>query len=198
MKENMLIMKIRDNYKYFGGLSLLYGVLFTFCLYKNISGITFPLFVWATIGFSILFLKKIDYRIMKNSLPYLVGMGLLGISSAFTTSSFMHVFNIVGILLLFMVFMIHQFYDDAIWNFPAYVKRICILMGTTVQSIPYPYWHGGRFFSKNKNVGRNNTLIAVVIGFLVAMGITIGLYAIESLVPGHSGSVKKGLPFAEF
>lgn len=171
MKENMLIMKIRDNYKYFGGLSLLYGVLFTFCLYKNISGITFPLFVWATIGFSILFLKKIDYRIMKNSLPYLVGMGLLGISSAFTTSIFMHVFNIVGILLLFMVFMIHQFYDDAIWNFPAYVKRICILMGTTVQSIPYPYWHGGRFFSKNKNVGRNNTLIAVVIGFLVAMGI---------------------------
>lgn len=171
MKENMLIMKIRDNYKYFGGLSLLYGVLFTFCLYKNISGITFPVFVWATIGFSILFLKKIDYRIMKNSLPYLVGMGLLGISSAFTTSIFMHVFNIVGILLLFMVFMIHQFYDDAIWNFPAYVKRICILMGTTVQSIPYPYWHGGRFFSKNKNVGRNNTLIAVVIGFLVAMGI---------------------------
>ena len=78
MKENMLIMKIRDNYRYFGGLSLVYGLIFTFCLYKNISGITFPICVGATIGFAILFMRKINYRIMKNSLPYLVGMGLLG------------------------------------------------------------------------------------------------------------------------
>ena len=171
MKENMLIMKIRDNYRYFGGLSLVYGLIFTFCLYKNISGITFPICVGATIGFAILFMRKINYRIMKNSLPYLVGMGLLGLSSSYTTSAFMLFFNIVGILLLFMVFMIHQFYNDYLWNFPAYLKRIFILMGTTVQSIPYPYWHGGWFFSKNKNIGRNNTLIAVVVGFVVAMGI---------------------------
>lgn len=171
MKENMLIMKVRDNYKYFGGLSLLYGFIFTFCLYKNVSGITFPICVAVTVLFAILFMRKINYRLMKNSIPYLVGMGMLGVSSAFTTSTFMHFFNIVGILLLFMVFMIHQFYNDNIWNFPAYLQRIFILMGTTVMSIPYPYWHGGWFFSKNKNIRRNNTLIAIVIGFIVAMGI---------------------------
>ncbi len=171
MKENMLMMKIRDNYKYFGGLSLVYGLIFTFCLYKNVSGITFPICVGVTVVFAVLFMKKINYRIMKNSLPYLIGMGLLGISSAYTTSTFMHIFNIIGVLLLFMVFMIHQFYDDNVWNFPAYVQRIFILMGTTVQSAPYPYWHGGWFFSKNKNVGRNNTFIAVVTGFIVALGI---------------------------
>ena len=55
MKENMLIMKIRDNYKYFGGMSLAYGFIFTFCLYKNISGVTFPLCVGTTILFAILF-----------------------------------------------------------------------------------------------------------------------------------------------
>lgn len=142
MKENMLMMKIRDNYKYFGGLSLVYGLIFTFCLYKNVSGITFPICVGVTVVFAVLFMKKINYRIMKNSLPYLIGMGLLGISSAYTTSTFMHIFNIIGVLLLFMVFMIHQFYDDNVWNFPAYVQRIFILMGTTVQSAPYPYWHG--------------------------------------------------------
>lgn len=171
MKENMLIVKIRDNYKYFGGLSLVYGLIFTFCLYKNISGITFPVCVGATILFAVLFMKKIQYRIMKNSLPYLIGMGLLGLSSAYTTSSFMHIFNITGILLLFMVFMIHQFYNDTVWDFPAYFQRIFILMGTTIQSVPYPYWHGGWFFSKNKNVGKNNTLIAIVTGLIVALGI---------------------------
>ena len=102
MKENILIMKLRENYKYFGGLSLIYGVIFTFCLYKNISGITFPICVGVTIAFAVLFMKKINYRLMKHSIPYLAGMGLLGLSSAFTTSVFMHFFNIVGILLLFM------------------------------------------------------------------------------------------------
>ena len=171
MKENVLIMKIRDNYKYFGGLSLIYGLIFTFCLYKNISGITFPVCVGVTIAFAVFFMKKINYRLMKHSVPYLAGMGLLGLSSAITTSFFVHFFNIVGILLLFMVFMIHQFYNDYLWNFPAYLKKIFILIGTTVQSVPYPYWHGGWFFSKNKDIKRNNTLIAVVIGFIVALGI---------------------------
>ena len=171
MKENMLIMKIRDNYKYFGGMSLAYGFIFTFCLYKNISGVTFPLCVGTTILFAILFMKKINYRIMKHSVPYIVGMMLLGISSAYTTSFFMHFFNTVGILLLFMVFMIHQFYNDYVWNFTAYLKRMGILTGTILQSVPYLYWHGGWFFSKNKNLRKNNTLIAVVIGFISALAV---------------------------
>lgn len=171
MKENMLIMKIRDNYKYFGGISLAYGFIFTFCLYKNISGVTFPLCVGITILFAILFMKKINYRIMKHSVPYIVGMMLLGISSAYTTSFFMHFFNTAGILLLFMVFMIHQFYNDYVWNFTAYLKRMGILTGTILQSVPYLYWHGGWFFSKNKNLRKNNTLIAVVIGFISALAV---------------------------
>lgn len=171
MKENILIVRIRENYRYFGGLSLIYGLIFTFCLYKNISGITFPICVGVTIAFALLFMKKINYRLMKHSIPYLAGMGLLGLSSALTTSFFIHFFNIAGILLLFIVFMIHQFYNDHAWNFPVYLKRICILIGTLVQSIPYPYWHGGWFFSKNKNIKKNNTLIAVVIGCIVALGI---------------------------
>ena len=99
----MLIIKIRDNYKYFGGLSLIYGLIFTFCLYKNISGITFPVCIGVTVAIAVLFMKKINYRLMKHSVPYIAGMILLGISSAFTTSVFLHIFNIVGILLLFMV-----------------------------------------------------------------------------------------------
>ena len=67
--------------------------------------------------------------------------------------------------------MMHLLYNDYVWNFPAYLKRIFILLGTTIQSVPYIYWHGGWFFSKNKDNRKNNTLIAVVIGFIVAMAV---------------------------
>lgn len=169
--EKPLIMKMRENYRYFGGLSLLYGLIFAFCLYKNTAGITFPLCVAVTIAFALLFMKKINYKIQKHSVPYIVGMALLGISTALTDSWFLHFFNMAGIILLFFVFMIHQFYNDYNWNFPAYLKRIFLLLWTVVECLPYPYWHGTKEFSRNKDDKNRNTLLAIVIGILIALGI---------------------------
>lgn len=169
MNEKPLIMKIRENYRYFGGLSLLYGLIFTFCLYKNMSGVTFPICVIVTIAFAILFMKKIEFHLQRNSIAYIVGMILLAISTAFTSSFFLHFFNLIGIILLFFVFMIHQFYNDDKWNFPAYLKRILILAGTIIECIPYPYWHGTKYISQNKDSKNHNTVIAIVIGVLVSL-----------------------------
>ena len=115
MKENILIMKLRENYKYFGGLSLIYGIIFTFCLYKNISGITFPICVGVTIVFAVLFMKKINYRLMKHSLPYLAGMGLLGLSSAFTTS-------------VLCTFLISSVFSFCLW-YSCFISFIMIIIG---------------------------------------------------------------------
>lgn len=171
MNEKPLVIRMRENYKYFGGLSILYGLIFAFCLYKNMSGITFPVCVAATIIFAVLFMKKINYKLQKQSVPYIAGMILLGISTAFTSSFFLHFFNLLGIILLFFIFMIHQFYNDRNWNFPAYLMRIFILFGTMIECIPYPYWHGSRYLSRNKDNKNHNTLLAIVIGVLVALGI---------------------------
>ncbi|MEY8506929.1 DUF4173 domain-containing protein [Lachnospiraceae bacterium 42-17] len=171
MNEKPLITKMRENYRYFGGLSLIYGLIFTFCLYKNMSGITFPICVAITIIFAILFMKKIGFSLQRNSILYITGMILLGISTSFTSSFFLHFFNLLGIILLFFVFMIHQFYNDINWNFPAYLKRIFILFGTVIECIPYPYWHGSKYVNRNKENKNHNTLIAIVIGVLLSLAV---------------------------
>lgn len=168
MNEKPLVTKMRENYKYFGGLSLIYGIIFAFCLYRNMHGITFPLCIIVTIAFSLLFMKKINYKLQKGSVPYIAGMILLGISTALTTSFFIHLFNLVGIVLLFFVFMIHQFYNDSNWNFPAYLKRIVLLFGTILECIPYPYSHGTKYLNRNKD-GKNRTFLAILIGCFIAL-----------------------------
>lgn len=168
MNEKPLVMKMRENYKFFGGMSFLYGIIFTFCLYKNMSGITFPVCVIATIAFSILFLKKINYQLKKYSGLYIAGMMLLSISTVLTSSFFLHFFNLIGIVLLYFTFMIHQFYDDSKWNLPAYIKRIFILSGTTLGSMPYPYWHGSGYFHQNKDQKVNSNFVGILVGILVA------------------------------
>lgn len=170
MNEKPLVMRMRENYKYFGGLSFVYGLIFAFCLYKNMSGITFPICVIVTIVFAVLFMKKINFKLQRHSIPYIAGMVLLGISTAMTTSFFLHFFNLLGIILLFFVFMIHQFYNDRSWNFPAYLERIFILFGTTIESIPLFYRHGTGHM-KGEKERKNSRILAVVIGIAVALAV---------------------------
>ena len=170
MNERPLIMKMRQDYRFFGGISILYGIVFAFCLYKNTHGVTFPLCVAVTILTAGLFMRRIRFRLQKGSLPYIIGMILLGISTALTTSFFLHFFNLLGIVLLFFVLMIHQFYDDHDWNFPMYLKRIFLLFGTMVGSLPLPFSHGAGYFSRSQSK-KKQTIAAIAVGCFVALGI---------------------------
>lgn len=166
-EEQPLIRKMRNNYGYFGGLCLLYGILFTVCLYKNPNGITYPLFVFILIAISYLLLKKIGFAVKKDSRIYVVGMVLLGIGTAMTTSGFLVFFNTAGILLLFLTAMLHQFYEDGIWSFPTYVKRIVIVCIMTLGHIFYPFTHGFQYLAGAKD-GRRKNAAAVCCGILIA------------------------------
>lgn len=168
--DKPLVAKMKENYKYFGGMSLIYGVIFAFCLYKNVYGITFPVYVAVTIVFALLFMKKINFTVQKGTMPYFAGMLLLGISSCMTTSFFFIFFNWIGIMLLFAVAMIHQFYNDRAWNLPAYLGRICILFGTTIAHFFWPFSHAAEA-NKGKEKQKNGTTIAIIIGLFVALGL---------------------------
>jgi len=168
--EKPLIKKMRENYQYFGGMSLLYGLIFAFCLYKNVNGITFIIYTASTIAFALLFMKKIEFKLQKKSKRYFIGMILLSIAMVLTNEIFFIFFNWLGILLLFGVGMIHQFYNDAEWNFPSYLKRLFILFGTSIVCIFYPFMHGVNYLSQ-RNQGKRKTLLSILIGILVALGL---------------------------
>ncbi|MDR1800549.1 MAG: DUF4173 domain-containing protein [Lachnospiraceae bacterium] len=170
MNEKPLVSKMSENFKFYGGISLLYGVLFTFCLYKNTSGITFPILIIATIWAGIYFLKKIGFTLQKGSWIYFAGMVLLAVSTAFTTSAWLHFFNYVGILLLIAMYLMHEFYNDKEWEFFPYLMRMCILFGTFIISIIKPFEHFFRFLRGGKKK-RTKSFYAVLIGIAFAIGL---------------------------
>jgi len=133
--------KMRENFKFFGGMAIMYAVIFTFSLYRNFTGVTFPFYVLATILFAVLFLKKLGQSIKLKTYFYFVGMFLLGIATMMTASGFFHFFNWVGISLLFMSAMIHQWNDDRKWGFPTHLKNFFVLIGRNVISVIAPFVH---------------------------------------------------------
>jgi len=166
--DKPLVNKMKEDFIYFGILSLLYGIIFLFCLYNNISGITFPLYVIATIVFMQSFMKKIGFKLQKNSKPYMIGMVLLGISSSITTSSFFHIFNWIGIILLLALLMMHQFYNDNDWNIVEYIERLFILFLTSIGSIAYPFNHLSNYL-KNNSSKQKKAIVSVIIGLSISL-----------------------------
>ena len=133
--DSIFLQRMRENRRWFLIMSLIYGALFTFCLYRNLSGITFPVITAVSLWFSVLFLRKAGINFQKGTLRYFAGILLLGISTVLTDSGFFHFFNSVGIVLLFMMGMAHQLYKDSEWGFTEYVKKFFNMLWTWIISV---------------------------------------------------------------
>ena len=166
------IIKPRDNFAFFGGLSLLYGVIFAGCLYRNVMGITFPICIIVTIIVAIQLVKRMNGKWNVKSWPYFGAILLLGGANALTTNYFFILFNIAGIILLFTIGMFQQFYDDRMWNFGTYVKRLLFFFGHCIVSIASPFQDGAKFFTEKK-AGKNKVIMEVLIGVGIACGLLL-------------------------
>lgn len=171
----MELERMQKNYGYFGGLCLLYGILFTVCLYHNLNGITYPVWVLAMGVIAYLMVKKPGMRLKTSTLLSFVGMLLLGVGTAITTSWFLIFFNLVGILLLFLTGMMHQCDQRKENKFFRYLKNILNVCLKTLKNIFKPFAHGFRFFGGVEE-GRRKKFTAVGAGVLIAAVLLIFIF----------------------
>lgn len=166
-----LLTTMKKEHSWFFLASVIYGILFTFCLYKNMSGITFPILIAGLLFASTAFLNKINIKLHRDSIPYFTGILLLGISTCMTANVFFHFFNYVGIILLFMSSMVHQVYDDKEWGFSEYGIKFFILAGMWISSVAEPFKGNNLKKDKEKEGGllKNKNFRAVMIGILLAV-----------------------------
>lgn len=144
----------------YGLVSLAAGIFYSFCFYKNPSGITWPFFTAVIYALLYKILPELGIRIKKDSC-FLAGTALLlSLSMCLTSSGFFHIFNRIALFLLLAIFLIHQFYEDLAWNIGKYmgavIQYICVVIGT----IPTPFAHAAQYTKTSRNAGGKNFLIA--------------------------------------
>lgn len=151
---------LAESFGKYGLISLAAGIFYTFCFYKNPSGITWPFFTAAIYALLYKILPELGIRIKRDSC-FLAGTAfLLSLSMCLTSSGFFHIFNRIALFLLLAIFLIHQFYEDLAWNIGKYtgavIQYICVVIGT----IPTPFAHAARYTKTSRNAGGKNALIA--------------------------------------
>ena len=142
--------RMRRQFPSFGIGCMIYSAFYAFCLYKNSSGITYPFFVIGTLCCFFFFMKKSGVPFKKDSVFYMAGITLLGISNCLTNSLPILFMNKCGILLLFSILMLHTVYNDKTWNFPHYFAAVFQTAGSFFCCLISPFSDMISYFDAQK------------------------------------------------
>lgn len=171
-KEDTVYTKtMKEHFSFFSIGSLLYAVFYTFCLYKNASGITYPFFVIGTLCYFFCSTQKLGVPYKKDSIFYIISIVLLGISICLTDSEPILLMNKCGIFLLAFILMLHTFYQNKEWNFPKYFCAAMQTIGTILVCAARPITDMISYSDmrkKNKD-GKKSYLLPVMIGIAITV-----------------------------
>lgn len=176
VQRNERLRTIAENFAYFGFLSLLFGVVKTFLLYRNPAGITFPVFVAFAYGMAVMISKRMKVPVKTGSLLIMGASLLLGVSTCLTGSGMLNVMNRAAIFMLFCVFILHQCYNDRAWNIGKYVGSILMYLLQALVFVWCPFSHASHFLKSIKSKKYKNVVwVAAGLGAAVPMVILLAI-----------------------
>lgn len=175
--RELLLSPVTRRFPYFMGLSLAFGAVYTFCLYENPAGITYPLFTAFACLCGYLACKGLQVPMKRESFFLMAAAVLIGIGTCRTSEWFLIRMNGIALVLLGVVFGIHQFYDDKTWNMGKYFCSIAIYLCQALETLPYPFRHACSYI-KNQENKTMKKISFFFIGFLMAIPMLAVLIAL--------------------
>ena len=167
-KKESNLKKMEENFKPIIVATALFAVFYTYCLYLNMVGITFPIFVTGCFIYANFCFKTLSISLKKDGKYYMIAAVLLGISTFMTDSVPIQVFNFLGFFLLLSSYMIHQVYDDTKWDFAKYWETICYSGLMMIAYVFYPFIHFSAYL-KTKPKKSDSKTRYVVLGLLITI-----------------------------
>ena len=116
----------------------IYALFYTFCLYKNYSGVTFPFFAAGTLYIFLYYMRRQGLTLKKFSYFLMTMIMALGINVCLTGSEVLIVFDKAFIFVLFFTLFLHNLYDDVTWDVSRYAAAILSTVCSAVKYLPAP------------------------------------------------------------
>lgn len=187
----------------FGAASAIYALFYTFCLYKNASGITYPFFVAGTLFYLFFCMKR--YRVPSGSRSgiedvqtvgaqrgtpkregkermvigfYAVSLVLLGISVCLTDDYKLLCMTKAGIFLLAVTLALRCVYHAQGWTFVEYLKAIGRSIAETLQCIDTPFTDAVLLLKEKNKTAKNKNLKYILLGIVIAVPMLIVILAL--------------------
>lgn len=171
-KEDHAFLKtMKENYMFYLIASLIYGVLFSFGIFENFSGITSPLFAIGSAIYILVCSKKANIKVIKKSTIVLsVAIFALGINLCCTKDGIILFMDYIFIFILNLILGITIFYNDSLWGLGKYIEAILCSSFGALEHIFTIISDGIHYSANQKNSGQKSKNASLV---LAGIAITI-------------------------
>lgn len=169
--------RLKEGYGPIAALILAYSLFYTFCMYRNGSSITFPLFL----GSSLLLLRflcgRLNMALKKGSGFYMAAVMLFGISTFCTDDARLIFFNNLGIFLLMMSLLLKQYCDTAKWQLGKHLGAICALAALSLGELGRPV-SDGIAYGRQRERKTDRRVWYALLGLLIAVPLLFAVLAL--------------------
>ncbi len=154
--------------------TLIYSILFPLFVYDNTRGITLPCFVIATLLYAFYGMQAVGVRRKPATKWYATAMILLAVSDVLTANADIVAMNNLGIFLMLICMLLHNYCDDSSWSLGDYLLSIAQACFGTVESLGAPFHDGDCYKKEGKSQQqRTSQGIYVLIGIIIAIPLLI-------------------------
>lgn len=160
----------KENFGVLGLGTLLYACFYTLCMYKAGRGLNEAFFLAGSLWFYCFCMKKLGISLKKDSIFYMISLLLLGVSTFCTADAKIINMNRVGIWVLTVSFLLHQFFEDKNWTFGRYAGYLVGAVFGSLGEITRPFLDMVEYRRK-KGKQDGQKIAYVIIG--VAVGIPV-------------------------
>ena len=168
-----------DTFKKYALISLLFSVVYTFCLYKNYSGITHPFYMAIALGLLYWLRKKDGLNLLSSrnerkflGVFYIVALMLLSIHKCLTTSGALLFLDAVAISLLFLSYVLYLYIDTTGWDIAGWLEGIIFTVFLPMSHLISPvadFLEWRRQKNGKMEEGKKQTITAIIIGLVCAV-----------------------------
>ncbi|HWT77137.1 MAG TPA: DUF4173 domain-containing protein [Mobilitalea sp.] len=166
--ESPLLTKVRQNFGLYGGISFIFGAFFAILFYKAGIGLNILLFTLIIVALLTVIMKKLSIPVKSGTNYYYAGAILLALSTTLTASGILQFINFIGILLLLDLSLLHQFYEDRLWEFMKHLLRMIGLPFYCLASVYMPFVDCINFM-KHTKVFKNDKTRNIFLGVVISI-----------------------------
>lgn len=171
--------RMKENFPFFGGVTLAYAIFYAFCMFRNGSGVTFPFFMAGSLLYLCFSLSKLEISLKKESWFYIISVMLLAVSTFCTDDGRIIFFNKLGIFLLMMSLLLQQFFDTSKWKFGKYMGAILGLIFASIGELDRPFSDASAYMAQ-KEKRRNSKFGYMVLGIIIALPLLLIVWLLLS------------------
>ena len=154
-----------------------YALFYTFCLYKNYSGVTFPFFAVGTLCFFVYYMKRQGLTMKRFSVFLMAGILIFSVNICITGSEVLAAFDRAFIFALFFTLFLHNLYDDNDWDISRYFVAILSAICSSVRFLPRPVQDAVNYFKSRRNCENTDkshgTGLYIFIGLMISIPILL-------------------------